>query len=69
MPRRTLRSKCVFPISHPFVCGRHNTSAVLRFHLPRIKLDVQISRIQLSEKDSCSRPGNVTIAQPELDKS
>ncbi len=42
---------------------------MLRFHLPLIKLDVQISRIQLSDKDSCFRPRNVTIAQSELDKA
>ena len=66
---RWFRSKFVFPVSRPFVCGCHNISTMLRFHLPLIKLDVQITRIQLSDKDSCFRPRNVTIAQSKLDKS
>ena len=42
---------------------------MLRFHLPLIKPDVRISRIRLSDKDSCFRPRNVAVAQAELDKS
>ena len=37
--------------------------------LPLIKPDVRISRIRLSDKDSCVRPRNVAIAQAELDKT
>ena len=37
----------------------------LRFHLPLIKPDVRISRIRLSDKDSCFRPRNVAVAQAE----
>ena len=36
---------------------------LFRFHLPLIKPDVQISRIRLSDKDSCFRPRNVAVAQ------
>ncbi len=42
---------------------------MLRFHLPLIKPDMQISRIRLSDKDSCFRPRNVAVAQKELDES
>ena len=42
---------------------------MLRFHFPLIKPDVQISRIRLSDKDSCFRPRNVAVAQAEQDKS
>ena len=34
----------------------HNISAVLRFHPPLIKPDVQISCIRLSDKESRIRP-------------
>src|SRR5262249_7539743 len=37
-----------------------------RFHLPLIKPDRRISRIRLSDKDSCCGPRNVTVAQAEL---
>ena len=37
---RSCRPKLVF-----------NVSAMLRFHLPLVKLDVRFSRIQLSDKD------------------
>ena len=42
---------------------------MLRFHLPLIKPDVQISRIRLSDKDSCVRPRNVAVAQAEPDEA
>ena len=42
---------------------------MLRFHLPLIKPDLRISRIRLSDKDSCCRPRNVAVAQEELDKT
>ena len=41
----------------------------LRFHIPLIKPDVRISRIRLSDKDSCVRTRNVAVTQTELDKS
>jgi hypothetical protein len=37
--------------------------------LPLIKPDVRISRIRLSDKDSCFRPRNVAVAQAELDEA
>ncbi len=37
--------------------------------LPLIKPDVQISRIRLSDKDSCFRPRNVALTQVESDKT
>jgi hypothetical protein len=37
--------------------------------LPLIKPDVRISRIRLSDKDSCLRPRDVAVAQAELDKA
>jgi len=42
---------------------------MLRFHLPLIKPDGRISRIRLSDKDSCCRPRNVAVAQAELGQS
>ena len=42
---------------------------MLRFHLPLIEPDLQISRIRLSDKDSCFRPRNVAVAQLELDQT
>ena len=33
--------------------------SVLRFHIPLIEPDVRISRIRLSDKDSCVRPRKV----------
>ncbi len=42
---------------------------MLRFHLPLIKPDLQISRIRLSDKDSCFRPRNVAVAQVESDEA
>ena len=36
-------------LARPFVCECHNISAVLRFHFPLIKPDVQISCIRLSD--------------------
>jgi hypothetical protein len=37
--------------------------------LPLIKPDVRISRIRISDKDSCFRPRNVAVAQAELDEA
>ena len=37
--------------------------------LPLIKPDVQISRIRLSDKDSCFRPRNVAVTQVESSKT
>ena len=42
---------------------------MLRFHLPLIKPDVRISRIRLSDKDSCFRPRNVAFAQEKSDQA
>jgi len=42
---------------------------MLRFHLPLIAPDVQISRIRLSDKGSCFRPRDVAVAQLELDQT
>ena len=47
---RWFRAKFVFPVARPFVCGCHIISTMPRLHTPLIKLDVQISRIQLSDK-------------------
>ena len=49
-------------VTGSFVCRCLTSPAVLRFHLPLIKPDVQISRIRLSDKDSCFRPRNVAVA-------
>ena len=53
----------------PFVCRCLTSRTMLRFHLPLIKPDVRISRIQLSDKDSCVRPRNVAVAQAEFDQA
>ena len=37
--------------------------------LPLIKPDLRISRIRLSDKDSCCRPRNVAVAQVESDQA
>ena len=37
----------------PFVGRCLTSSAMLRFHIPLIELDGRISRIQLSDKESC----------------
>jgi len=39
----------------------------LRFHIPLIEPDVRISRIRLSDKESCLRPreGAGTLFQPD----
>ena len=43
---------------------------MLRFHLPLIEPDVRISRIRLSDKDSCVRPREVgAVAAAELDQT
>ena len=39
-------------VSGPFVCRCLTSSAMLRFHIPLIELDVRIFRIQLSDEDS-----------------
>ncbi len=45
------------------------SATLLRFHLPLIKPDVRISRIRLSDKDSCVRPRNVAFAQEKSDQA
>ena len=52
-------------VSRPFVCRCLTSQTVLRFHPPLIKPDVRISRIRLSDKDSCVRPRDVAVAQTE----
>ena len=47
---RWFRSRFVFPVARPFVCGCSHISTMLRFHTPLIKPDVRISRIRLSDK-------------------
>ena len=42
---------------------------MLRFHLPLIKPDVRISRIRLTDKDSCVHPRNVAFAQEKSDQA
>jgi hypothetical protein len=42
---------------------------MLRFHLPLIEPDLQISRIRLSDKGSSFRPRNIAVAQLELDQT
>ena len=37
--------------------------------LPLVEPDVRLSRIRLSDEDSCGRPRDVAIAQAELDES
>ena len=46
-------------LARPFVCECHKISTMLRFHIPLIEPDVRISRIRLSDKDSCFRPREV----------
>ncbi len=57
------------PLARSFVCECHSISTVLRFHLPLIKPDVQISCIRLSDKDSCFRPRDVAVTQAQLDET
>jgi hypothetical protein len=45
------------------------SNTLFRFHLPLIKPDVQISRIRLSDKDSCVRPRDVEIRQAKPDEA
>ena len=45
------------------------SNTLFRFHLPLIKPDVRISRIRLSDKDSCVRPRDVEIRQTKLDET
>ena len=51
------------------VAGALMSITLLRFHLPLIKPDVRISRIRLSDKDSCFRPRNVAVRQTKLDQA
>ena len=46
----------------------HNISAMLRFHLPLVKPDVQISCIRLSDKESRVRPREAARALRQLDQ-
>jgi hypothetical protein len=56
-------------VSGPFVCRCLTSGTMLRFHLPLIKPDVRISRIRLSDKDSCVRPRDVEVRQTKLNQS
>ncbi len=56
-------------VSGPFVCRCLTSGTMLRFHLPLIEPDLQISRIRLSDKGSYFRPRNVAVAQLELDQT
>ena len=51
------------------VAGALVSITLFRFHLPLIKPDVRISRIRLSDKDSCVRPRDVEIRQKKLDQA
>ena len=51
------------------VAGALMSITLFRFHLPLIKPDVRISRIRLSDKDSCVRPRDVEIRQAKLDQA
>jgi hypothetical protein len=51
------------------VAGALMSNTLFRFHLPLIKPDVRISRIRLSDKDSCFRPRNVEVRQTKLDEA
>jgi len=42
-------------VAGPFVCRCLTSPSMLRFHIPLIEPDVRISRIRLSDKDSCVR--------------
>lgn len=53
-------------VAGPFVCRCLTSSALLRFHIPLIELDVRISRIQLSDKESCLRPRKVVSPLAQL---
>jgi len=46
-------------VTAPFVRRCLNIPSMLRFHIPLIEPDVRISRIRLSDKDSCFRPRKV----------
>ena len=48
-----------YPVAGPFGCRCLTSPAVLRFHTPLIKPDVQISCIRLSDKASRVRPQTV----------
>ena len=51
------------------VAGALMSNTLFRFHLPLIKPDVRISRIRLSDKDSCVRPRDIEIRQTKLDEA
>ena len=55
-------------VARPFVDECLTSITMLRLHTPLIELDVQISRIQLSDKGSRCRPRDVAIAQSELNE-
>ena len=65
--RRGYRSRVADPAS--FQAGPQSRRTILGFHSPLVKPDVRISRIRLSDKDSCVRPRNVAITQAKLDQS
>jgi hypothetical protein len=65
--RRGYRSRVANPAS--FQAGPQSRRTILGFHSPLVKPDVRISRIRLSDKDSCVRPRNVAITQAKLDQS
>ena len=51
-------------LARPFVCEYPMITAMLRFHIPLIKPNVQFSRIRLSDRISRVRPRKVTSPLP-----
>jgi hypothetical protein len=56
-------------VSAPFVWRCLNIPSMLRFHIPLIEPDVQISRIRLSDKVSCFRPRKIVCSHFQPDQS
>ena len=55
-------------VSASFVRRCLTSLAMLRFHIPLVEPDVRVSRIRLSDKDSCVRPREVARAQVQPDE-
>jgi hypothetical protein len=53
----------------PFVWRCLTSLTMLRFHVPLIEPDMLISRIRLSDKDSCFRPREFARAQGQPNES
>ena len=56
-------------VSAPFVWRCLNSRSVLRFHVPLVEPDVRISRIRLSDKESCVRPRKVARLHLQPDQA